>query len=945
MRKRRERANLDSALVAGLLAGRHLFKFRNLGSLSLKGFPTALDACEVLYERADGLAALHRPAFIGRAAEVARLTRHFEEIQAGCGALVMLVGEPGIGKTRILEEFANIARTGHAAVLWGRCYEGEWAPPYGPFSEAITEYVLSAEPEELRQNLGFGAPPLARLVSVLRERLSDIGEPVPLQPEEERFRLLDAASQLFIAISKQAPLVIVLDDLHWADGGTIAMLRHTARFVSRNRILILGAYRDVELDRRHPLADALGALRRESPFERILLKGLHSGQVAELLHTMAEEEVPKALVEAIGTETDGNPFFIREVLMHLVEEKKLFRQDGQWNSNLTIEEMGIPEGIRQVIGRRLARLSDEANRFLAAASAFNGDFRLDIVADVAGMDEAVALGAVDEALAAQLIRPGSQSEWFEFTHALFRHMLYAELSPPRQVRLHRQIAEAMERIWLERVSDHVAEIAYHYSRSGVLSGAERGVAFAIAAADRAEATYAHDDVATFVRIALELAPDNDPRRPRLFGQLGLAYTLTLKFAEALKAAAAGADLIASSEGDAAAADYLAVASTAMRQTGYEDGAGVLASQGLRFTRDRRDATWASLTMMDIMREEVQDPDYPGMSVDSPRWRELYKILEDVPPEQDPTAFWGAAWWPFASRDELLTSTSCNSPTMLSFFAGEYRQAVPLWEDLATQAEREGRIVAVLLGWAQAARCHTALGNFDAARAAYQKGREARSRLNVISTQVIQLVTAKDDTWLALGEGWDPAAAGAALGRQSFALKYNAATYRAATARAYAHLGMIKQALDLLRTLVRPLELAPGWVPNFTRMACDAASAVWLLNHVEEIEVIERNLRQKVVAPDFRYPMQDGRLSLARLCGLRGHYDEAAYWFAQSRVVLEQQGARPLRAIADFDEAIMYLRRNEDGDRHRAAPLLSAAIMNFRALGMTGWLRRAASVAF
>src|SRR6202008_3671000 len=134
-----------------------------------------------------------------------------------------------------------------------------------------------------------------------------------------------------------------------------------------------------------------------------------------------------------------------------------------------------PEGIRQVIGRRLSRLSDEANRFLAAASAFNSDFRLDIVADVAGLDEAVALGAIDEALAAQLIRPGSQSEWFDFTHALFRHTLYAELTPPRQVRLHRQIAKAMERIWTQRVTEHVAEIAYHYSRSAVLPGAERGV--------------------------------------------------------------------------------------------------------------------------------------------------------------------------------------------------------------------------------------------------------------------------------------------------------------------------------------------------------------------------------------------------------------------------------------------------------------------------------------
>jgi len=295
---------LCSALVAGLLAGRKTFNFRNLGGLSLKGIPALLDACEVLYERENPLAALQRPPFVGRAAEIARLMRHFEEVQAGRGALVMLVGEPGIGKTRILEEFTDIVRNAHATVLWGHCYEGEWAPPYGPFAEAIAEHAHSAEPEELRQNLGFGGPPLARLVSALRERLSDIAEPVPLQPEEERFRLLDASSQLLIAISRRTPLVVVLDDLHWADGGTIAMLRHTARFVLRNRILMLGAYRDVELDRRHPFADALGALRRESPFERILLKGLNSRQVGELLHTIAEQDVPVALVQAINAETE-----------------------------------------------------------------------------------------------------------------------------------------------------------------------------------------------------------------------------------------------------------------------------------------------------------------------------------------------------------------------------------------------------------------------------------------------------------------------------------------------------------------------------------------------------------------------------------------------------------------------------------------------------------------
>jgi tetratricopeptide (TPR) repeat protein len=382
----------------------------------------------------------------------------------------------------------------------------------------------------------------------------------------------------------------------------------------------------------------------------------------------------------------------------------------------------------------------------------------------------------------------------------------------------------------------------------------------------------------------------------------------------------------------------------MHQAGYADGAGELAAQGLRYARDRKDATWAALTLMDIMREETQDPDYPGITLESPRRRELYKLLEDLPLEQHPTASWEPMWLPFQSRDQLLASTSRNSPMMLAFFGGEYRQAVPLFEDLATRAEREGRIATVLLAWAQVARCHTALGNFDAGRAAYQKGREAGSRLSVISIQVIQLVTARDEMLLAVGEGWDPAAAAAALQGQSFAFKYFAAAYRAATARVYAHLRMVQQALDLLHTLVRPLELAPAWAPNFPRMACDIASMVWLLNHAEELEVIERNIRQKVVAPDFRYPMQDGRLCLARLCALQGRYDEAADWFAKSRAVLEQQGARPLRAIADLDEAVMYLRRNEHGDRRRGTPLVDAAITQFRALGMTGWLRRGEGLA-
>src|SRR5260370_9785461 len=264
---------LASAMVSGLLAGRQSFTFLDHGIIELKGLgPFATS--EVVYERDDPSVLLQHTPFVGRSAELTKLDKKLADARGAHGGLVMLVGEPGIGKSRTIEEFTELARKEGAQVLSGRCYEGEWAPPFGPFAEAIAEYASVTDPEIVKRELGYGGPPLARLVPALRERLPDLGEPAPLAPEEERFRLLDATSQLLIAISQRMPLVLVLDHLHWADRGPLAMRRHFARFIARNRIMILGAYRDVELDRQHPLADALGALRREAPYERIPLMGL-----------------------------------------------------------------------------------------------------------------------------------------------------------------------------------------------------------------------------------------------------------------------------------------------------------------------------------------------------------------------------------------------------------------------------------------------------------------------------------------------------------------------------------------------------------------------------------------------------------------------------------------------------------------------------------------------
>ncbi len=929
---------LCSAAVSHVLAGRSAFSFNDLGALDLKGISDPVAACEALYERDEPGAILARTPFVGRSAEVARLHQRFDEAKAGRGGLVMLVGEPGIGKTRTMQEFAEWVSEHGGRVLRGRCFEGDWAPPYGPFAEALEGFVRDADPDQLMQDLGFGAAPIARLVPAIRLRLSEIPEPAPLQPDEERFRLLDAVSQFLNNIATRVPVLLILDDLHWADRGTIGMMRHVARFAPAHRILVLGAYRDVELDRQHPLADALSALRREVEYERILLKGLGRDEVGMLLSTLAEQDVNAALVQAISDETDGNPFFIREVLAHLVDEGQLYREDGQWKSTATsIADLGIPEGVRQVITRRLSRLSADANKLMTAASAFNGGFNFLTLSLVSGLSEGATLDAIDEALAAQLLRPTGQLDHYDFTHALIRHTLYSEMNPSRQVRLHRQIAEAYEQRNQddEAKARHAAEMAYQYHRSAAIPGADRGVDYAIIAADQAEAAFARDETTIYLRMALELLPAGDGRRSRLLGRLGLALAWTLEFEEALAAASEAGDLIAASEGHDAAADYLVEAARALSTAGFTAGAWALAAQGLRYVGDRRDATWVWLMAIDLVRRDAEDPDNPGIPLHTPERVEVSHVARNLPPNDRPFGSFGY----YQSREELLAEV--EGVLGLLVIAGEYRRALALSEGEASQAEQQGRIAPAVVGWGWVARLHNALGDFPAARQAYDRALALAARLAGPSPQaLVGTAAARWEMRLARGEEWEVSVAEIAAVLQAPAVEYQwaFAALRAAAAVAYAWQGPEQEALRWLGTLVPPLERAPGYASNYTLIACIAAEVIWRLERTDEIEVIERNVREKVLGIEFSYPMWDGRLAIACLAALQGHHDEAVEWFQKAREVLDEQGARPLRAIVDYDEALMYARRAAAGDRARALPLLDAAMRQFAEIGMTGWTR-------
>ncbi len=514
---------LCTSLVRALVPDGSSFEFRDRGELALKGIAAPVAACEVLYEH-DPLAMLAVTPFVGRGDVTARLARKLEEACVGHGSLNMLVGEPGIGKTRTAEEFAAYARHKGATVLRGRCYDGEWAPPFSAFVEAIKEYAATTQPDTLAAALGADAGVLARIVPALHEWLPGIVEPPPVPAEGERYRLLEAASNLFARIATAGPVVLMLDDLHWADKGTIGMLRQVARQAPSLALVMIGGYRDVELDRTHPLADALVTLRHETNYERIVLKGLDVTDIGELLGLVAENDVPEAFVRAISDETGGNPFFIREVMLHLIDEQKIAQEDGRWVSKVSIAEMGIPEGVREVIGRRLSRVGDTCGRMLTTASALTAGFSWEVIAALVDADDAALLDAVDEALAAQLIVERERGR-YDFTHALIRHTLYEELSTPRRVLMHRRIGEALERLYATDIEPHVAELAHHFYEAGEPSF-EKAIDYCARAGERAAESLAYDEAASLFDRAQELAaaayPDDPALRIELMLQLGKA---------------------------------------------------------------------------------------------------------------------------------------------------------------------------------------------------------------------------------------------------------------------------------------------------------------------------------------------------------------------------------------------------------------------------------------
>src|SRR5438270_1124390 len=488
------------------------------------------------------LARRERSPFVGREYALGWLRARWSEAAAGSAGLAVITGDPGIGKTRLANEVARRAGEQGAAVLVGRWYE-EALSSYQPFAEAFGRYVAAVSSEVLRRQVGAFGTDLARLAPELARRLPELLDPAGDDSEGERLRLFEAVGSLLTNASRSWPVVLVLEDLHWADKPTALMLAHLVRTSQAERVLIIGTYRDSDIG--EPLADVLADLRRERAVERLRLGSLDGGDVAEIIPAWLERAPPPEFARALQRETEGNPFFIEEVLRHLIELGAVERTE--WGRVESFTEPGIPDGVRETIARRVATLAPPTRRAVTMAAVIGRSFSVEVLEALSELHGEPLLEALDEAAQRRIIEEESGPPGrYAFAHALIRETLYASLSGARRVSLHRRIGAILEQRHAQDREPPLGELAYHFVEAAEPGAAAKAVDFSARAARRALAALAYEEAAGhFARAlkALELSesPDDATRCELLLG-LGESHSKASEFDHSRSAFQAAAEL-------------------------------------------------------------------------------------------------------------------------------------------------------------------------------------------------------------------------------------------------------------------------------------------------------------------------------------------------------------------------------------------------------------------
>jgi predicted ATPase len=500
--------------------------------------PGEPDACAVELSMLDRIV---RGRMVARERELAQARALWQQARAGEGQMLLVSGEPGIGKTRLVRELVTQVQVVGDTALVGECY-AEGGAPYAPFAQILRRTFQNGACEELALP-DFVLADLLKLAPALRLCFPDVPPNPPLDPESEQQRLFENMVAFCGALSERRPLLLALEDAHWADSGSLALLRHLARRTRRQRVLLVATYREVELDETLPFQEVLVDLTRERLVARLKLSRLSQDGTRDLLAVLFAEEISPEFLAGIYRETEGNPFFVEEVCKALVESGQVYFVDGTWD-RLAMDELAIPQSVRVAIQSRVGRLPDAVQEVLRLAAILGREFDVDTLAEAIGpstlrlrsgqagsgqgLDEDTLIDALEAAEGAQLIEEvsGERGVTFAFVHALFPATLAEGVRTLRRRRMHRRVAEAIERL---RPDDYEA-LAHHYGQAG---DEERALRYHTRAGERASEAYANADAERHFRAALDLV-QLEADRARLAAGLGRVQARQSAYEQAIE---------------------------------------------------------------------------------------------------------------------------------------------------------------------------------------------------------------------------------------------------------------------------------------------------------------------------------------------------------------------------------------------------------------------------
>lgn len=913
-----------------------------------------------------------RNAFIGRQRELGELLDALREADAGRGGLVILGGEPGIGKSRLADELARRAReTGHRVVA-GRGWDDAGAPPYWPWVQVLRSYVRNEPPEAVREEMSAGAQDIAQMLPELRTLFVDLARRPDRDSESARFQLFDSTTTFLRNAGRRGTLVIIFDDLHAADTPSLLLLRFLATQLADARILVVATYRDVELTPDHPLAAALSQLARESTTRILSVGGIPEAAVGALIASAAGVELNARMASTLWRETGGNPLFLTEAV-------RLLDAEGRLDPSVAGDRpmrLAVPTGIREVITRRVGRLGERTIRALTFAAALGPEFSAEVVrlADDYSPDE--LQGLLNDALAAGLLATATSGAGrYRFSHDLVRETLYRDLPPADRIRVHRRIADVLEQSHASAPDGHLAELAHHFfeaAQADAMSAASVDAAFAAhqaatyarRAAEHASRSLAYEEAARLYRVALAALSLEQSSDAATRSQILLALG---------DAEGRAGDL------DTARATFMEAARVARRLGAATDLARAALGYGGRFMWAR---AGADVELIPLLQDALV---LLGGTDDRLRVRLLVRLAcawRDSAAHREQSAA--------LSRQAVEISRTLDDPATLSYvLAGRYwaiwwpnnpDERVQIAIEMLAVANATGDAERIIDSRHMLYLSYVDLGRMDEARAehravvrlAEELRQPAQAWIGSANRTLIALLEGRfSDAEELMAREMEPGQASnpvrddisAArmhrflLRREQGRLAEEEATvhasveefpwyplHRAALACLLAELGRPAEARLVLEELATDRFGALNRDNEWLLTICLASDASCRLADADAAAALYEQLlpfagRHAVGHPEGSMGATDRYLGM--LAATMDRPDDAERHFLDAIRFNEKLGSRPWGAHTRHDLARLLIGRDAPGDRERAAVLLEQSIATARALGMAALEREMA----